>query len=202
MNTKGILRTGHLILAALLILSCNLCFSQGYTITNGHFDTDATGWSAFQGTAAWQAINSSGDTSLTPGSAVLTLTSTMGSLSQSIGITATGQTLSIYADVARDGNWTSGLIFGFYDATSWDIQPSCFVDVTTLGAADTDGTLNSFYPVVVNNVTLPNNSSAVSIFIGNSAGPYIASIVGAKFAIDNVKAITIPSGEPDWDLYN
>ena len=80
MNKKGFLRTGYLVLATLMILSCNLCFSQ-YTITNGHFDNDVSSWDAFQGTATWQAINSSGDTSPTPGSAVFTLTSTVGSLS-------------------------------------------------------------------------------------------------------------------------
>ena len=82
------------------------------------------------------------------------------------------------------------------------MQPNCYVDVTTSVSADTDGTLDSFYPVVVNNVTLPSNSSVVLVFIGNSAGPYIASTIGAKFAIDNVKAIIIPSGEREWDLYN
>jgi len=212
MNTKGILRTGHLILAVLLILSCNLCFSQSFSVYNGHMDSLA-GWDAvnvdgrdngpFQGTVALQAINSSSDTSPTPGSIVFTLSGTflMGSLTQDLKITATGQKVSVSADVARDGNWTSGLIFGFYNATGWDIYTGCYVDVTTLGSADTDGTLNSFYSVAVNDVTLPNDSSVVRVFIGNSAGPYINSTVGAKFAIDNVKAL-ISSGEPEWYLYN
>jgi hypothetical protein len=210
MNTKGILRTEHLILAALLILSCNLCFSQSFSVYNGHMD-NLTGWDGitvdgrdngpYNGTATFQAINSSGDTSLTQGSLVFTLTSTMGSLSQGLNITATGQKVSISADVARDGNWTSGLIFGFYDATGWEIYTGCNVDVTTLGSADIDGTLNSFYTVAVNDVTLPNDSSVVRVLIGNSCSPYTASTVGAKFAIDNVKAL-VSSGESEWDLYN
>jgi len=108
--------------------------------------------------------------------------------------------LSLYADVARDGNWSGGgLIFGFYNATIYEIYTGCNIDVTTLGTADTDGTLDNFYSVGLNNVTLPNDGSTVLILLGNSCNPYIASIVGAQFAIDNVRTT---SGEPDWYLYN
>ncbi|MCX6998711.1 MAG: hypothetical protein NT106_00180 [Candidatus Sumerlaeota bacterium] len=213
MNTKGFLRTGHLILAVLLILSCNLCFSQSFSVYNGHMDSLA-GWDGitvdgrdngpYQGTATFQAINSSSDTSPTPGSIVFTLSGTflMGSLTQDLKITASGQKVSISADVARDGNWTSGLIFGFYDiTTTYDVYPGCSVDVTTLGSADTDGTLNSFYTVAVNNVTLPNDGTNVRVFLGNTATPWTATTIGAKFAIDNVKAL-VSSGEPEWNLYN
>jgi len=132
---------------------------------------------------------------------VFTLTAGVGSIHQDLKILATGQTLSVTADIARDNQWGAELCFGFYDANTWDVFAGCFINVIPLVTPDTDGTLDTFYKVVVNNVTLPTNNYPVFLFLGNSADTYASATVGAQCAIDNVQAIVIPSSVEEWDLY-
>jgi len=86
-----------------------------YTIINGHF-YGLSGWDGittcgrtngpFQGTIMYQDINSSFDVSdPASGSGLFTATYSACALAQQLGISAEGQTVSLSADIAWDGDW-------------------------------------------------------------------------------------------------
>ncbi len=193
-----------------------LLFSQTYTVVNPHFNGTApstiSGWDGvtvdsrengpYNGTILYQAVNSPYDTETASGSLVFTSGAAFCSLSQALGITAQGQTVSIYADIAWDGDWDR-INFGFYDATSWDIIAGCSVDIAPLVTADTDGILDSFTTVEIKDVVLPTSGAAVRVFIGTSCTPWTSgpkTIGTSKFAIDNIRAVN-NSSETNWNLY-
>jgi hypothetical protein len=197
-----------------------------YTIINGEMTGSApatiSGWDGivasgrengpFQGTVAYQAINSPFDPNTGSGSTLLTATAGFCSLTQQLGFTATGQTLTVTADVAWDGNW-GYLFFGFYEETLWDRMPDASVDITLTVPPDTDGTLDSFHTVSVTG-PLTNTGNPVRVFIGSACTPYGtgALIPGtSKFAIDHVTPdpplaptptpTPVPLAAQNWGLY-
>ncbi len=193
-----------------------------YTIYNGHMDGNIAGWDGtlvdgrenggFNGTTAYQAINSSFDTSY-PGSGSVLFTATAGncSLTQELNINTEGQTLSVSADIAWDGTWTN-FFFGFYEGDpTWNRLEDCSFEITTDDVpADTDGTLDSFTRVTIRNVTLGTNGLKARIFFGTSCTPnYTGAVIGTSIAVDNVTPDYDPSavllnrgvGVADWYLY-
>jgi len=164
-----------------------------YTITNGSMiqgSTDVPGWSdgGYNCSVAYQAINSPSDSESLSGSVVVTAGSSLCSLTQVLGITASGQTLSIYADIAWDGDWDY-IYFGFYEENTWDRIDGASVDIAPLVPADTDGTLNNFVTVEATG-TLPNTGNPVRVFVGSSCSPYSGgakTVWTSKFAVDNVR---------------
>ena len=135
---------------------------------------------------------------------VFTASTSLCSLSQNLGITATGQTgLTLTAEIAYDGNWTA-LFFGFYTENVWDRVLAASVDVTsgtTAIAPDTTGAPDEFHTVTVTG-NLPSDSNPVRVFIGSSATPFSGGAgLNAKFAIDNVRATPPASKVEDWILF-
>ena len=185
---------------ASLGLFCPDAAAQPFTVTNGHFNGDTTGWSGYQGTVSYQTINSPTDGFDMTGSGLLTSTLLNCSISQNIGITASGQTLHVSADIVWDGSWDF-ISFGFYDFSIYEIFDGCYVDVTTLVAPDTDGTLDNFTKVTVSG-TLPNNGNQVGVIFCTSCNPYGGGAQNpgtSAFAVDNVQAELSPVGK--WKEY-
>ena len=154
------------LIATVGILSVGLSAGAfAYTIENGSMvqtGANVGGWDAtsgetrgngpYNGTVAYQAINSTSDTVTASGSLLFTASAAGCSLTQDTLITAAGQTVTVSADVARDAGWTK-LYMGFYNYTAYDEFAGGVVDLMTV-PADTDGTLNSFRTVSVT-ATLP-----------------------------------------------
>jgi hypothetical protein len=212
------------VVCLLFSLSAFWIAAAPYTIINGEMTGSApstiSGWDGtivsgrengpFQGTVEYQAINSPHDPNPSSGSALFTATSGYCSLTQQLGFNATGQTLTVTADVAWDGNWEY-LYFGFYEETVWDRMLDASIDITLTVPPDTDGTLDDFHTVSVTG-PLTNTGNPVRVFIGSSCSPYGvgAQIPGtSKFAIDNVTPDPTPTPTPtptplaaeNWGLY-
>jgi hypothetical protein len=185
-----------------------------FTVANGSFAGNIDSWTAYQCTAAYQPINSPNDPVSGSGSALIT--SSVGytycSFWQDLGITAQGQTVTIYADVAWDGDWDY-IYFGFYlAAPTYDRVVGASVDISTLAPADTDGTLDKFTRVQASG-TLPTTGEPIYVWIGSACTPYSGGPKTqgtSKFAIDNVSTLAVtptptPSGmtavSQCWDLY-
>ena len=210
-----------LCLMAIFLALCSAALAQ-FTILNGSFDGDLYGWDGvlvegrengpYMGSVAYQTINSPNDPVSGSGSILFTGSGNLCSLSQQLGILAQGQTLTIYADIARDDNWDY-LIFGFYDENApgggWNICPDASVDVVPLVPADTDGTLDSFVRIEATG-PVTNTDGNLRVFIGSSCDPYTSTQSG-QFAIDYVSTefapptptptATPPSSASFWCLY-
>ncbi|MCD6385618.1 hypothetical protein J7M23_07535 [Candidatus Sumerlaeota bacterium] len=201
-----------------IILFLLLCIGAGaqYTIINGHFEGNIAGWDGtpvdgrengpFQGTAAYQAINSSNDTAYpSSGSVLFTADSGACSLSQQLGFNAEGQTLSVSADIAWDGSWTN-LYFGFYEDNVWNRIEGASIEITpSLVPPDTDGTLDSFTRVCIKDVILTNTGNPVRVYFGTSCSPgWGGANVGTSIAVDNVVPYydpIMPTEAKNWYLY-
>jgi hypothetical protein len=193
---------------------CVLCFClvagvalPQYTVTNPSFDGNILGWEIYQCTASYQTINSPWDPVPGSGSALITADATLaaGSFSQGIGINANGQTLTIYADIAWDGDWDK-LCFGFYEENVWDRIIGASVNIADPAdpdyfyvPPDTDGTLDSFARVEASG-TLTTTGNPVRVWIGSActdygiAGPKTLGV--SKYAIDNVSSSAAPTPTP------
>ena len=148
----------------------------------------------FQGTVAYQAINSPYDPNSSSGSLLFTSTLNFCSLTQQLGINATGQTLTVTADVAWDGDWNY-LYFGFYEDTLWDRELLASIDITLTVTPDTDGTLDDFHTVTVTGPLANNPLNPVRVFFGTACDPWGTGPKNpgtSKFAVDNV----IPEAPP------
>jgi len=199
-----------------LCLLASITPAQIFTIENGSMVQDATGdvpgWDGtsnegracggYLGAVAYQAINSPTDSDPSSGSITFTANSAACSLTQGLGITASGQAVEISADIAWDGDWDF-LYFGFYTENDWDRVAGASVDIST-GAyyipPDTDGTLDSFRTIIVSG-TLPTNLNPVRVFFGSSCSPWgggAKTIGSSQFAVDNVRTTTRVS---DWEEY-
>jgi hypothetical protein len=219
-------KTHTISFALFLIFSLLTCWggAASYTIINGSMVGSAPatieGWDgvivsgrengSFQGTVAYQAINSPYDPNPTSGSTLFTATSIACSLTQQLGFNATGQTLTVTADVAWDGNWDF-IYFGFYEDTIWDRLVDASIDITLTVAPDTDGTLDNFQTVSVTG-PLVNTGNPVRVFFGSACSPYGGGAKNpgtSKFAVDNVSPDPPPTPTPTppptsaelWGLY-
>lgn len=199
-------------LCGVIILMVSSALAQ-YSVWNPSLAGNIEGWDgtvvdgrdngAFQCTSAYQAISSAADPVAGSGSVVVTAEAPFCSLTQQLKFTATGQTLSIAAEISHDGTWDR-LHFGFYEENVWDIMPAASVDIIGTVPADTDGTLDTFYRVEVTG-ELTNTSNPVRVFFGSACTPYaggaqnISGPTASKFAVDFVQ--TPPSSVGEWQLY-
>ena len=188
-----------------LCLCCTFGAFAQYTIYNGHLEGNHAGWDGivvdgrenggFGGSTAYQAINSSFDTSYpSSGSVLFTASSSACSLTQQLNFTASGQVYSISADIAWDGTWTN-FFFGFYEENLWDRMTDCSFEITSSDVpSDTDGTLDSFTRVSIRDVTMSSSGNPVRVFFGTSCSPgFGGAPVGSKIAVDNVTPTYDPS---------
>jgi len=190
------------VLLALFFSLAGLCLAQ-FTVINGSVNT-LSGWDgtivegrengAFQGTVVYQAaINSSNDEDTGSGSALFTADASLCSFTQQLGINAEGQTLTIYADIAWDGDWDY-IYFGFYEDNVFDRIEGASIDITQEVPADTDGTLDDFHTVMATG-PLTTTGNPVRVFFGTSCDPYTGgalTIGTSSFAVDRVS--TAPPG--------
>lgn len=184
------------VLLALFFSLAGLCLAQ-FTVINGSFNT-LSGWDgtivegrengAFQGTVEYQAaINSPNDEDTGSGSALFISGAVNCSFTQQLGINAEGQTLTIYADIAWDGDWDY-IYFGFYEDNTWDRIEGASIDITLEVPADTDGTLDDFHTVMATG-PVTTTANPVRVFFGTSCLPWTGGALTSgtsSFAVDRV----------------
>ena len=212
-----------LLLLFACFMLCNVIFAQVFTVINGSMTGSGTTISGWDGTAvsgrengvyppgtvtfAHQTPNSPLDDAVAPGSGSIVITAGQTSMSfyQYLGITAQGQTVSIWADIAWDGDWDR-LHFGFYEGDpTYDVYAALgSVEIVAAGTvpADTDGTLDTFRTVSIVNYVLPNNPTRnVAVWFGTACTPYGsgAKHTTSKFAVDHVRASI--TKVDNWNLY-
>lgn len=214
-----------LVLLAALITCPVRAQTPAYTVENGSIALDGTaisGWDStsnegrgngpFQGVVTHQTVDSPDDPGSGTGSLVFEASAAACSLSQDTLIADHGQEVTLTADLAWDAGWTV-LWFGFFEYNEtesvYEVYSGGVIDVIAQfpSGADTEGPLDSFHTVTVT-FTLPDNTrhSPVRIYVGTSAGGFNGATVGAKVAIDNVRAIPpppppTPAAAGAWTLY-
>ena len=213
-------KKSFVVLLALFFSPAGLCLAQ-FTVINGSINTlscwdgttvEGRASQVFQGTVVYQAaINSPNDEDTGSGSALFTGDALFCSLTQQLGINAEGQTLTIYADIAWDGDWDY-IYFGFYEEGVNDRMLDASIDITLEVPADTDGTLDDFHTVMATG-PLTTTGNPVRVFFGSSCTPYTGGPITfgtSSFAVDRVSTTPpgptptptpIPASAINWFFY-
>ncbi len=213
-------KKSFIVLLALFFSLAGLCQAQ-FTVINGSVNT-LSGWDGttvegrasqvYQGTVVYQAaINSPNDEDTGSGSALFIAGDLYCSLTQQLGINAEGQTLTIYADIAWDGDWDY-IYFGFYEENANDRIVDASIDITLEVPADTDGTLDDFHTVMATG-PLTTTGNPVRVYFGTSCTPWSGgplTIGTSSFAIDRVSTAPpgptptptpLPASATNWFFY-